>query len=203
MPEHIAHFIAYINELPLWARLVIIGLASFIEYILPIFPGDTIVIFAGFLNAFGGLNIIAVSCAVLFGTIFGSWVAYAVGRGISNRTISYRWALRLASSPKVSTFMHWYKKWGYFLVIINRFFFGIRSFFFVAAGMSNLPLIPVLFFGVLSALLFAALLFGLGYVVGDNTELILSYVEHYTIALSVVLVISLFIGAIAWHKKKG
>lgn len=201
MPEYLVNFVSTINNLPVVLRLLIITFASVIEYVFPIFPGDTVVLVAGFLSAQGGLGLFELYLAVVIGNLIGCLITYAFGQAIADGRISRRWLNKMASPDALASWRVWYHRWGYFLILANRFFVGIRSFFFVAAGLYHLPLGKVLICGAVSALIFNSCIFALGYFLGNNVELIISILDGYAqlgyIILGVVILI--FIGLKGWQ----
>jgi membrane protein DedA with SNARE-associated domain len=191
MPEYITNLTEYLNNLPLALRLVALTFAAAIEYIFPIFPGDTIIILAGFLRAQGGLGLFELALATLIGTVLGVFLGYALGRAISAGKLARGYIEKFASPQDLSRFKHWFNRYGYFLILINRFFPGIRAFFFFAAGLYRLPFGLVVLCGVISAIIFNTCLFGLGYFLGNNIDALLSYLKSYTWFVYILLFILL------------
>ena len=187
MPEYLVSFIDYVNNLPLALRLVTVALASTIEYVFPIFPGDTVVLMAGFLSAQGALGLLELSVAVLLGTLLGCTITYSIGRAVANGQIGRHWIDKIASKQALARWHAWFHRWGYFLILANRFFVGIRSFFFVAAGLYRLPFGIVLLCGAISAIIFNGLIVALGYFLGNNVDMILNILHNYTRLVYVIL----------------
>jgi len=206
MPEYLINFVSAVNNLPAVLRLLIIALASVIEYVFPVFPGDTVVLLAGFLSAQGALGLFELSFAVLLGNLIGCFITYAFGRAVANGRISRRWLNKMASPDALASWHTWFHKWGYFLILANRFFVGIRSFFFIAAGLYKLPLGKVLICGAIAAIIFNSCIFALGYFLGNNVELIISFLDNYTklgyIILALVILIFIAVKSWRWHVRR-
>ena len=74
-----------------------------------------------------------------------------------------------------------FERHGVVYVAINRFLPGIRALFFVAAGMSGLPLKKVLLWGAVSAAAWNGLIIAVGFAVGKNWERLLEILKSYTL----------------------
>lgn len=192
MPDLLRQIIDYIHELPFVIKMLALTLSVAIEYIFPIFPGDTIVLVAGFLNAYDAITLLEISISVLLGTLIGSSLSYGFGRLIATHKTKSRWIMGLVSHDAYRQFDAWYEKWGAWFLLFNRFFPGIRALFFLLAGMEKKSMALVLFLGGLSAVLFNSILILVGYAVGFNVERILTYFYRW----NAVAITSLFIIAI-------
>lgn len=202
MPEDVLHAIQLIDSFPMLARAGILAVSVIIEYIFPIFPGDTVVIAAGFFSVHGKFLLWEIIGALIIGTFFGIWLTYYLGRLIAQKKITSEKITKFIPSQEIKKINLWYQKWGYSLLLINRFFPGIRSLFFVAAGMSKMPFIPVLISGMISALLFNGGLLVLGYSIGYNFESINTMWHRYTAVSSIIIgtVVAVFL-AYFFHRK--
>lgn len=205
MTEVIGSVVEYIKDLPHVVKLIALIFSVAIEYILPIYPGDTIVVLAGFLNAQGAFGVIDISVAIVVGSVIGALSAYGLGLLIHNKQNKYPLLKKIVTSDSFKKFNAWYKKWGTTFLILNRFFSGVRALFFIAAGTAKLPLTRVLLFGGLSAILFNGCLILLGYWLGYNAELILKYLYRYNMVFYAVLGIGIcgFAGYLFYkHRQK-
>ena len=73
---------------------------------------------------------------------------------------------------------------------VNRFLPALRAFFFVGAGLSRMSAGAVLLYGGISALLWNALLMGIGYAVGSNWDVLRDLTERYTVATLILVTIT-------------
>ncbi len=73
-----------------------------------------------------------------------------------------------------------YRRFGGLLLVANRFFPGVRAFFFVAAGASGIPVRKVLLLGAISAALWNAALLAAGGLLARNADELVLLVERYT-----------------------
>lgn len=201
MPAYLQNIVDYVQHLPAITKTLVLIFSVATEYVFPIFPGDTVVLLAGFLNAHGAVDLVEVIIAVIIGSLLGAYLGYQIGRIFLKEPYTYSWARRLATSNGFAQFNTWYQKWGTLFLLFNRFFPGIRALFFMAAGAIGLPLFRVLALGTVSAVLFNACLVLLGYWLGFNAERILDYFYRFNAVAYVLIAIAIIAGVYWWRKK--
>lgn len=175
---------------------LVLFVSAALEYVFPPFPGDTVTLFGAFLITARGWNAALVLASVTTGSLLGATIDYYIGVGLARQgTLRPRsWFGR----EKLASLVERLKSRGPSYIIINRFLPGIRAFFFVAAGMAGLSLRAVLLYATLSALLWNALIIGVGAALGASWERLLSLFEAYTSALWIVLAVALAAFVIRW-----
>jgi membrane protein DedA with SNARE-associated domain len=88
-------------------------------------------------------------------------------------------------------------------LVLNRFVPGIRSLFFVAAGLAGMRRPAVMLFAGISALLWNLGLFALGAAVGHNLDALERWVRTYTLASVALLVGAVVLWlAYAWWRRR-
>lgn len=189
--------------------LPVLGLAALVEYVFPPFPGDTITLLGAWLAVSGRASVVAVFASVTAGSLAGSALSYQLGVWLRSRALSGGadgFVGRLLSPSLLARLESLYRRWGTWLILSNRFVPLTRSAFFLFAGVSALPLRKVLFFGVISAALWNAMLLAVGYAVGANLEALVGFVAGYNrIALAVVAAVLLVACALAawwWRRQR-
>lgn len=189
MSEWIQNFVDTIKEVPSPIAFIILVLCSMIEYIFPIFPGDTVILLGGFLSGVNPRMLVVAFIATLVGTLLGSILAYFIGRFIRLKSPHYPLVKRyFFDSALFEKFEHWYKKYGWWIIVINRFLSGIRSIFIIACGFFNLSLVKTLIFTVISAVIYNAVLFAIGYFFGSHADILLTRFFHYSLILTLLFV---------------
>ena len=73
----------------------------------------------------------------------------------------------------------WLQKYGYGLIAANRFLAGMRSVIALSAGIARMRPWPVCFYATLSATVWTVLIAYLGYMVGDNWQIIGEWLRLY------------------------
>jgi len=175
---------------------LLLALAAMLEYIVPPFPGDTIVLLGGVYAVRGEKPWALVFLAMTLGSVLGSAVDYAIGKRLAariERHPSTRWWG--ISADKLHDIQQRIRHRGTLLLLANRFLPAVRAFIFLGAGAAGLRLGRTLLLGTLSAAGWNALLMGLGIAVGGNAERLESWVRRYYgvlyLALAVFVVIAL------------
>ncbi len=171
----------------------VIAASSVIEYIFSPFPGDTIVLLGCVLSHTAGWSLPAIVVAITGGNVLGSWLNYEAGAWL-DRSPRQTWLHRKLQSPRIQkTLDKVYKnfeKYGTIYICLNRFLPGIRSFFFLAAGMANLPRWKVLSFGALSALTWSLLIAMIGSAIGFELDALVDVMRRYTQIVWILLVLA-------------
>ena len=168
------------------APAVLFG-ASFIEYVFPPFPGDTIVVLGAWYAVHGALSWPMAFVAVTAGAVAGAWLDWRVGVALAP-AVEGRAALRgPLDADRLARFQEAYRRWGGLLLLANRFMPGIRAFLFVAAGAARIPLGKVLLLGGVSAALWNALLLALGALLARSLDELNGILARYTYAAWIVL----------------
>jgi membrane-associated protein len=185
-----------------WAPLLLFG-AAFIEYVFPPFPGDMLVALGAWYAVKGQLSWPVVFTAVTAGAIAGAWVDHRVGVWLGRRLEQSPRAARLLSREQLDRFEAAYRRWGGWLLLFNRFFPGIRGFFFLAAGASGISLRRTLLLGGLSAAAWNAILLAAGALVASNVGELLAMAERYTqwVGAAVGLALLLALGRLIWKRR--
>ncbi len=172
-------------------------LATFVEYVFPPAPGDLLVVLGAWYAVQGVLSWPATFASVTLGALAGAFVDYRVGAFLGRR-IDRRLATRSPlSAERLARFEASYRRWGDLLLVVNRFFPGVRAFFFLAAGASGIPLRKVLLLGGASAALWNGLLLGAGAALAHNMNDLVSLFERYTQVAWAFLALA----AAAWRRR--
>jgi membrane protein DedA with SNARE-associated domain len=96
----------------------------------------------------------------------------------------------------------WFKKYGYWIVVANRFLAGTRAVVSFVTGMSELSLWRTTLLSLLSSLLWNFLLLFAGRELGQNWRAVYFYLETYGKIMTVVLVAVLLVGVVQYYYKK-
>ncbi len=161
-------FIDTFRALPDALVLASLGLAAFVEYVFPPFPGDTAVAGGAVLVAAFGWPVAPVLLATTAGALLGAWLDFALGRWfVRSGRLDRLSPERRAVIDRISARM---RRHGAIYLAVNRFLPGIRAFFFVAAGVAGLRTGPVLAWAGLSAVAWNGLLVGLGFGLGAQVD---------------------------------
>ncbi|GAB4509199.1 MAG: hypothetical protein Tsb0020_25590 [Haliangiales bacterium] len=191
------HFIAFIRDENNPIGLAVMAAAAAIEYVFPPFPGDTVTLFGAVLITVEGWNFWGVFAAVMIGSAFGSMLAFYFGSGWRKRR--FRAPARRASLDRLVDKFH---RHGPVYLVLNRFLPGVRSVFFVAAGLAEMPARAVLLYSLVSAAVWNLGLIALGGLLGANFDTLLGWVRQYTMVVWAGLagLALLWLGRLLWRR---
>ena len=178
MIDILADLAAWMGGLPPALIYLTIFVIAYGENVLPPIPGDMIVVFGGYLAGKSVVSLIGVVGLSSVGGTLGFMTMFYFGKRLGNVVLQpdrYRWLPK----DQIATGQRWLSRWGYGLIAVNRFLSGTRSVISLVAGMAKLPPRPVLLAASLSSFIWCGLIAWLGYVVGDNWEIVGEYLAIY------------------------
>jgi membrane protein DedA with SNARE-associated domain len=187
----------FLNSLPDALIYVLLGLSAFVENVFPPIPGDTITAFGAFLVGTKRLHFFGVYLSTTIGSLSGFMFLFWVGGFLGRRFFIER-DYRFLKAQDIIRAEEWFQKYGYYLVLINRFLPGIRSVISIAGGISRLTFFRVTLLAFLSACAWNLIWIGFGYALGSNWETVkdrMAYIMvryNFAILVLVGLVILIF-----------
>lgn len=194
--------IPYLQSLsPLLVYAAVLTIA-YIENLFPPFPSDIVVVVAGSLIPIGRVEFITSLACATAGSTLGFMTMYKIGEWFGLRIIE-QGKMKFLPFDAIKRVEKWFARFGYSIIIVNRFLAGTRAVVSFFAGMSELRFIETTVLSFLSAILWNAALLGLGYYLGENWEQIKSILSTYSeIVTALVILGILFVGVKFWRKKK-
>jgi len=175
---------SFIEQSPAWLVFLTVFLASYLENIFPPVPGDTILIFGAYLVGRGDLSFATAMVTTLLGSVLGFLTLYVAGYKYG-RGFIYSKQQTWFSPSSIKRVEVLFEKWGYGVVLINRFLAGLRSVIGLFSGVGKLILATI------SSLLWNGTLIWLGSTIGENWELIGVYLKRYNTAVTIIILIIL------------
>ncbi len=156
---------------------------SFVEYVFPPFPGDTLVLLGAWYAVHGVLSWPMTFLAVTAGALAGASLDWRAGVALGRRLDRGAHRRGGLTEVRLARFEAGYRRWGAWLLVVNRFLPGVRAFVFLAAGACGIPLSRVLLFGGISAALWNAVLLAAGGLLVTNVEDLGRLAGRYTDAV--------------------
>jgi len=186
------------------AAFFVLGLAAFLEYLLPPFPGDSVVLLGGIYAVRGQQPYWLVFVAVIAGSLLGAAANFRIGQWVGARVERdpERKTILGISMKTLHDAEGRMRKYGDWLIAANRFIPGIRGLFFVAAGMSGMKRLRVLALGAVSAAAHTLLLLYAGIALGGNAERITAFVGTWQRAAGGLLAVAALALVIRWLAKR-
>ncbi len=186
MVEQIIEFLKTIN--PFLIYFAVFGIA-FIENIFPPFPSDVIVAFSGALAAVTNISLPLVIVFAVIGSTTGFVTMYFVGKYAGDKILEVG-KIKFISPEAVFTVERWFQKYGYWLIIANRFLAGTRAIISFFAGMSEMNLKITIILSAISSLIWNLILIFVGFYVGHNLHKISYYITTYNkVVFTVILIV--------------
>jgi membrane protein DedA with SNARE-associated domain len=175
---------------------------AFIENIFPPFPSDVVVVFAGSLIGLGQVGFMEILFLATAGSTAGFLAMYKVGDWFGD-TILEQGKIKFIPVESVRKVEAWFTRYGYWLIIANRFLAGTRAVVSFFAGMSELNLLRTTILSFASALAWNTALVSGGWYLGQHWEKIGYYIETYSkIVTGIVIVVVLFFVVRYYIKKR-
>ncbi len=193
--------IIWLRDLPPIGIYAALFVTTYIENVFPPSPSDVVLLFIATLIGIGTISFIPTVIIATLGSVTGFLTAFLLGRRFGRQlTSSTRFSfLNRSSLEKVDS---WFEKYGYGVIVINRFMAGTRAVVSFFAGMSELDLLKTTFFCFLSALAWNVLVIQLGNLVGQNWEKGQEILSNYGRVVMVIMGL-LILGTLAiWLYRK-
>ncbi|MBA1438428.1 MAG: DedA family protein [Epsilonproteobacteria bacterium] len=166
------------------------------------FPSEIVLIPAGYLVSQGQIDMTLVMLSALGGSLLGALVnyflAFFVGRAFLMQYGKY-FFISHKSLHKMDTF---FEKHGAISTFVGRLIPAIRQLISIPAGLAGMNLAKFSFYTALGAGMWSLVLVLLGYIIGENQELINQYLKEITIVIFIVLIMTVAI-YYRYNKKKG
>ncbi len=171
-------FISFVQSVP-WQWVLLFGMfVTYLENIFPPSPSDTVIVFMGALVATGDVGFFPLLLSTTIGSTLGFITMFWLGLKFETRVIESN-KFSFISRDLLFKVENWFQKWGYWLIVINRFLSGTRAVIAFFAGMSKLGLRKTTALSFVSALVWNAILLYLGFVFGDNWQSVERYMHLY------------------------
>ena len=196
------YILAFTENIPGAYGYLILALCACVENIVPPLPGDTVAVFGGYLTGIGRLNIYGVITATTSGSFAGFMLMFYLGRVLGKRYFIN--STRFMSGDTFSKITVWFQRFGYTVILCNRFLSGARSVISVCAGITNMNAGRVALYALASCLAWNLMLVGAGHEVGENWELVSRLLQKYNRAvLAAVIMIAAAVTLKALRNRSG
>lgn len=184
----------------------VLFLGLLLEFIALPFPGETTMLYAGYLSYAGILDAWKAFACAFAGTTIGMTITYFIGLKAGMPFIERYGKWMLLTPSKLDKTKKWYRKYGNALVFIGYFIPGVRHVTGYFAGIIGSPFRTFAAYAYSGALIWCALFVGLGRVFGPQWEGVLHAIEHQSwklaIAVSVVALAVWCVRRAVLHSRK-
>ncbi len=171
--------VAYISALDTTWIYFILFFFAFIENVFPPSPSDVVVVVGASLIASTSIGFIPVLVITSIGSALGFVLMYYVGFFLSEKVLRSG-KLKFISQDALHKTDEWFTKYGYKIILANRFLPGTRSVISFFSGVHELNVFKTFFYSLISAFLWNILIIYLGMTLGNNIPLIDYYLTTYS-----------------------
>ncbi len=166
-------------------------LSAYVENIFPPVPGDTVTVFAAYLVGRGHRGFGGVFAATTLGSTAGFMTYYWLGRLIPQEYFARR-NFRFLPASSFNAAARWFQKYGYWVVLMNRFMSGARGVISIVCGLYRLPWAAVLVLATFGCAAWNAILIYAGFLAGANWMMVDRLLRDYSrilLAVGIILVV--------------
>ncbi|HED05233.1 MAG TPA: DedA family protein [Ignavibacteria bacterium] len=200
MIENILNFISGLT--PFWIYVVLF-LFAYIENVFPPSPSDLVIVIGGSLIGTGTIQYIPTLLLTTIGSVLGFMTLFFVGSQLDRKVVRAG-KIKFISLKALEKAEIWFNKYGYLIVLLNRFIPGTRSVISFFGGLSELDVKKTTLLATISALVWNGLIIYLGIIFGRNIQLVDQYLSRYS---NVIIVITIgvtlfFVIRYFWKKRK-
>ena len=187
---------------PIWIYVTLF-LFAFVENVFPPSPSDFVIVIGGTLVGAGNLNFILSLIFATIGSITGFMLMFYIGSTVDKKVI-HSGKFRFIPIDSIDKVEKWFRKYGYMVIVANRFMPGTRAVISFFAGISNLEPKKTTYLCFVSALAWNIIMLYLGFVFGDNIHLVDEYLTTYSniVIVVTILVILFFVVRFFFRKRK-
>ncbi len=193
--------IEYLSSVPWYWVLTFAFFITLIENIFPPSPSDTILVFTGTMVSIGDVGFWPLLIAATLGSTAGFIIMYYVGFKFEKAIIESG-KLSFINAKTLEKPERWFRKYGYSLIVANRFLSGTRAVISFFAGISQLSITKTALLSAVSALAWNAILIYLGVITGNNWEIVVEYMGLYAKIIMPTVAIVAAIGVLFWWLKR-
>jgi membrane protein DedA with SNARE-associated domain len=165
---------------------------ALVENIFPPSPSDLVVVFAGSLVAIGQAGFAETLFAASAGSTIGFLIMYKAGAWFG-RSVIEQGRIRFLPMESVKKVEEWFSRFGYWIIIANRFLSGTRAVVSFFAGLSEMNIPKTTALSFLSALAWNSILLGAGYLLGTNWQQIGFYLSTYAQVITSLILLCIII----------
>jgi membrane protein DedA with SNARE-associated domain len=170
-------------------------------------PSEVVMLFAGFAVADPGqsashhhLTLVGVVLAGLLGTMVGSWVTYAVGRGGRLELLERHGAKVHMGPAQIERADRWFQRYGEAAVLFGRVIPVVRAFVSLPAGLSKMPIVRFTVFSLIGSIPWTIGLALAGEALGSDWTSVRKGFEYVDYAILALVLVG--VAYLAWRRAR-
>jgi len=202
----VERFLYSLSDLPDVLVYFLLALSAYVENLVPPIPGDTITAFGAFLVGTGRLDFFWVFLSTTLGSLLGFLTLFWCGRYLGRRFFFER-DYRFFRAKDILRAEAWFIRYGYLMIVLNRFLPGIRSAVSLAAGITGLRGVWVAPLAFASCAFWNLIWIMVGHTLGTHWDLVQSKFSmlmwRYNIMVAVLLALFLLFWLVRKRLRNG
>lgn len=151
------------------------------------FPSEAVLIPAGYLASKGEMHIGMIMLSALGGSMAGAFVNYYLALLLGRKMLRRYGKYFFIKEDALQKMDDYFEKHGHISTFIGRLLPGIRQLISIPAGLARMNLAVFSIYTALGASLWAFILVMLGYTIGENQELLDTYLHQITLGVVAIL----------------
>lgn len=189
-------------RLPYWLLLLILGLGSALENVVPPLPADTVVLLGAFLAARAVAGAWVVFLVTWGANVLSAFLVYLVARRKGLAFFRQGWGRYLLNRRQIAWLRGFHARWGIPAIFFSRFLPGVRAVVPVFAGVARQPFWSVAIpLATASAVWYGGLVVA-GTLAGRNIDAILSALGRVNRVLLLVALGLALLAGWAWLRSR-
>lgn len=181
--EAILHSLQGLPPIGVYAAL---WLVCFIENVFPPSPSDLLMLFIATLIGFGTIDFLPAVAVATAGSVMGFIAAFYLGQTYGRRLMEWG-KLPFLTPESLKKVEAWFAKYGYWVIIANRFLAGTRAVISFSAGIARLQPLRTTILCAISALAWNVGVIWLGSFLGSNWQYGEEILRRYGIVVTILL----------------
>jgi len=178
MDELFGQLVGALEEMNPYLAYGLLFVCAFLENVVPPVPGDTVVVFSAYLVGRGIWDIKLVFATTVSGGVLGFMFMFFMGMRYG-RSFFEGYGGRVFTSEGLQRAEGWLARYGFWLILANRFLTGVRSVVAISAGLGRMSSVRVLIAGGLSMMFWNGLLLYVGLLLGQNWGEVSELLKQY------------------------
>ncbi len=189
MIEQILEFIS--SQSPFWIYVTLFFF-SYIENVFPPSPSDLVIVVGGTLIVSHSIHFVPTLLLTTAGSVLGFMTLFFLGSQLDKKVVRSG-KIKFISVSSLEKAEKWFMKYGYLIILGNRFLPGMRSIISFFAGLSELEITRTALYASISSLMWNAVIIFLGIEFGRNVDRVDRLLSTYSsIVLIIIALIILF-----------
>jgi membrane protein DedA with SNARE-associated domain len=194
--------VTYISTLDPSLIYLVLFIFAFIENIFPPSPSDVVLVIGATLIANSPIGFVPILLLTGIGSAAGFIAMYYIGEFLGDKLLR-KGKIKFIKKESLEKADLWFNKYGYKIILINRFIPGTRAVISFFCGVHRLKQLPTFIYAAISSLIWNALLIWFGILLGKNISLIDYYLKTYSnIILVITAIVVVYFLFRFWRRKK-